>query len=105
MREALKAMPSAERKKLQAALEGGAGCGASAPKPFARLIFSRHGESEWNVANRFTGWVDVDLSEKGVVEAKGAGQLLKDEFIMLDVCYTSYLKRANRTCDLALDAA
>jgi len=94
----LKSMPAADRAKLQAALGG-------APKPFARLIFSRHGESEWNVANRFTGWVDVDLSEKGVAEAKGAGQLLKDEFIMLDVCYTSYLKRAIKTLDLALESA
>lgn len=45
----------------------------------ATLIFSRHGESEWNVANIFTGWVDVDLSEKGLGEAKSAGELLKSE--------------------------
>jgi len=74
-------------------------------KPHARLIFSRHGESEWNVANRFTGWVDVDLSEKGVTEAKGAGELLKGEGIMLDICFTSFLKRAIKTCDLALESA
>jgi len=71
----------------------------------ARLVFSRHGESEWNVANKFTGWVDVDLSEKGIGEAKGAGELLKKEGLLLDVCYTSYLKRAIKTCNLALESA
>jgi len=76
-----------------------------AAKPHALLVFSRHGESEWNVANKFTGWVDVDLSEKGVGEAKNAGQLIKDEGLKLDVCYTSYLKRAIKTTNLALEAA
>lgn len=76
---------------------------AGGSKPHARLIFSRHGESEWNVANKFTGWVDVDLSEKGVGEAKNAGKLLKDEGILVDVCYTSILKRAIKTADLALE--
>jgi len=71
----------------------------------ATLIFSRHGESEWNVANIFTGWVDVDLSEKGVGEAKGAGELLKGEGIQVDVAYTAVLKRAIKTCDLALEEA
>lgn len=94
----LKSMSREDRAKLQEALGGG-------PRPHARLIFSRHGESEWNVANKFTGWVDVDLSEKGVTEAKGAGKLLKDEFIMVDVCYTSFLKRAIKTADLALEHA
>ncbi len=56
-------------------------------KPHALLVFSRHGESEWNVANRFTGWVDVDLSEKGVGEAKSAGDLIKQEGLKLDVAY------------------
>jgi 2,3-bisphosphoglycerate-dependent phosphoglycerate mutase len=74
-------------------------------KPHARLIFSRHGESLWNVANKFTGWVDVDLSEKGVGEAKNAGKLLKDEGIMIDICFTSFLKRAIKTADLALENA
>jgi len=92
----LKTMSSEDRAKLQEALGGG-------KRPHARLIFSRHGESEWNVANKFTGWVDVDLSAKGVEEAKGAGKLLKEEFIMLDVCYSSYLKRAIKTADLALE--
>jgi len=69
----------------------------------AKLVFSRHGESEWNVANKFTGWVDVDLSEKGVGEAKGAGTLIKDEGLQFDVCFTSFLKRAIKTCSFALE--
>jgi len=100
----LKGMPAEDRQKLMDAL-GGAGGGCCEPKPFARLIFSRHGESLWNVANKFTGWVDVDLSEKGIVEAKNAGKLLKDESIQLDICFTSVLKRAIKTCDLALETA
>eukprot|EP00931_Biecheleriopsis_adriatica_P052749 TRINITY_DN3073_c0_g2_i1.p1 TRINITY_DN3073_c0_g2~~TRINITY_DN3073_c0_g2_i1.p1 ORF type:complete len:312 (-),score=85.56 TRINITY_DN3073_c0_g2_i1:47-982(-) len=75
------------------------------PKPHALLVFSRHGESEWNVANRFTGWVDVDLSEKGVGEAKAAGELIKSEGLKFDVCHTSFLKRAIKTCNLALESA
>eukprot|EP00928_Gymnodinium_smaydae_P067362 TRINITY_DN5032_c0_g2_i1.p1 TRINITY_DN5032_c0_g2~~TRINITY_DN5032_c0_g2_i1.p1 ORF type:complete len:862 (+),score=181.07 TRINITY_DN5032_c0_g2_i1:242-2587(+) len=71
----------------------------------ATLIFSRHGESEWNVANRFTGWVDVDLSTKGLGEAKSAGELLKEEGLKIDVAFTSFLKRAIKTCDIALEAA
>jgi len=69
----------------------------------AKLVFSRHGESEWNVANKFTGWVDVDLSEKGVGEAKNAGVLCKDAGIHFDVAYTSVLKRAIKTCNFALE--
>lgn len=83
----------------------GAASGEAGSAVHATLVFSRHGESEWNVANRFTGWVDVDLSEKGVGEAKGAGDLIKGEGYKFDIAYTSVLKRANRTCDLALDAA
>jgi len=94
----LKSMPAEDRKKLMEALGGGA-------KPHARLIFSRHGESQWNVANKFTGWVDVDLSEKGVAEAVNAGKLLKDEGVRFDICFTSFLKRAIKTCNLALEAA
>jgi len=71
----------------------------------ATLIFSRHGESEWNVANIFTGWVDVDLSDKGVGEAKNAGTLLKQEGLKIDVAFTSVLKRAIKTCNLALESA
>jgi 2,3-bisphosphoglycerate-dependent phosphoglycerate mutase len=95
--ELVKGVPVSERDKLMAALGG--------PPPFARLIFSRHGESEWNVANKFTGWVDVDLSEKGVGEAKNAGTLIKGEGILLDICFTSVLKRAIKTCDLALESS
>merc|ERR1712232_1257732 len=75
------------------------------PPCHAKLVFSRHGESEWNVANKFTGWGDVDLSEKGVGEAKGAGDLIKTEGLVFDVCYTSFLKRAIKTCNLALEQA
>jgi len=69
----------------------------------ATLVFSRHGESEWNVANIFTGWVDVDLSEKGYGEAKNAGALLKESGLTFDVAHTSVLKRAIKTCNLALE--
>lgn len=68
-----------------------------------RLVLLRHGESVWNKENRFTGWVDVDLSEQGVGEAKEAGRLLKQEGFEFDVAYTSYLKRAIRTLWLTLD--
>ena len=69
----------------------------------AILALLRHGESEWNLKNIFTGWVDVDLSPKGVEEAKRAGRLLKG--IRFDVCYTSALKRAQRTLELAMQEA
>lgn len=71
----------------------------------AKLVFSRHGESEWNVANKFTGWVDVDLSEKGFGEACGAGDLIKAEGLQFDHCHTSFLKRAIKTANLALEHA
>lgn len=67
------------------------------------LILLRHGESQWNLENRFTGWVDVELSEKGKQEAAAAGEKLKN--IRIDKIYTSVLKRAIRTCDLALETA
>jgi 2,3-bisphosphoglycerate-dependent phosphoglycerate mutase len=66
------------------------------------LVLVRHGESEWNKLNLFTGWHDADLSEKGVDEAMRAGQLLKAEEIHFDVAYTSALKRAQRTLELIL---
>ncbi len=69
-----------------------------------KVVLLRHGESEWNRENRFTGWTDVDLSEKGLGEAKAAGQLLKAEKYELDIAYTSVLKRAIRTLWLTLDA-
>ncbi len=68
-----------------------------------QLIVLRHGQSEWNLQNRFTGWVDVDLTEQGVQEAKKAGELLRD--YQIDVLYTSNLQRAQKTADLALASA
>jgi 2,3-bisphosphoglycerate-dependent phosphoglycerate mutase len=68
-----------------------------------KLVLIRHGESEWNKENRFTGWKDVDLSEKGRAEAKAAGELLKAEGFTFDEAYTSVLKRAIRTLWLILD--
>src|SRR5262245_50328181 len=62
-----------------------------------KLVLVRHGESVWNKENRFTGWKDVDLSEKGMAEAKAAGELLKAEGYDFDEAYTSVLKRAIRT--------
>jgi 2,3-bisphosphoglycerate-dependent phosphoglycerate mutase len=63
----------------------------------------RHGESIWNKENRFTGWTDVDLSEAGVLEAQHAGRLIKAEGLTFDIAFTSVLKRAIRTCWIALD--
>lgn len=68
-----------------------------------KLVLVRHGESEWNKENRFTGWTDVDLSPKGVEEAKKAGRVLKDAGLSFDIAYTSLLKRAIRTLWLVLD--
>lgn len=68
-----------------------------------QLVLIRHGESEWNKENRFTGWTDVDLSEKGQEEAKEAGRLLKENGYVFDKAYTSYLKRAIHTLNYVLD--
>lgn len=68
-----------------------------------KLVCIRHGESEWNKENRFTGWSDVDLSEKGHKEAKQAGKILKDKGYDFDIAYTSYLKRAIHTLNHVLD--
>ena len=68
-----------------------------------KLVLLRHGESIWNKENRFTGWTDVDLSKKGIEEAKKAGQLLKDEGFSFDVAFTSVLKRGIRTLWIVLD--
>ncbi len=68
-----------------------------------KLVLLRHGESVWNKENRFTGWTDVDLSEKGMAEAKEAGRVLKQEGFTFDVAFTSVLKRAIRTLWLATD--
>ena len=68
-----------------------------------KLVLLRHGESTWNKENRFTGWTDVDLSERGVAEAKEAGRLLREGGYVFDIAYTSVLKRAIRTLWIALD--
>jgi 2,3-bisphosphoglycerate-dependent phosphoglycerate mutase len=67
-------------------------------------VLVRHGESQWNLENRFTGWVDVPLSEKGVSEAKAAGERLKRENLRFDKAYTSDLQRAQRTLGYILEA-
>ena len=66
------------------------------------LVLLRHGQSQWNLENRFTGWWDVDLSEKGIQEARAAGRLMCDKGLNFDVCFTSVLTRAIRTLHLAL---
>ena len=68
-----------------------------------KLVLVRHGESVWNLENKFTGWTDVDLSEQGVKEAHDAGKLLKKKGYKFDVAYTSVLKRANHTLDIILE--
>ena len=70
-----------------------------------KLILLRHGESQWNAKNLFTGWVDVELSEKGKDEAKRGGQLLKGAKLLPDVLHTSLLKRAIETADIAMASA
>ena len=72
------------------------------PLPHANLVLVRHGQSEWNLANRFTGWVDVDLTERGITEAREAGRLLAAEGLDLNECYCSSLRRAIRTSCLSL---
>ena len=67
-----------------------------------KLVLIRHGESLWNKENRFTGWTDVDLSENGLIEARKAGQILKENGYVFDIAYTSVLKRAIRTLWIAL---
>ncbi len=68
-----------------------------------KLVLIRHGESTWNLENRFTGWTDVDLTPTGIAQARQSGQLLKEGGYEFDVAYTSVLTRAIRTLDLALD--
>lgn len=70
-----------------------------------KLILVRHGKSLWNVQNIFTGWTDIDLATEGIAEAKKAGELLKSNDICIDVCFSSYLKRAIRTAWITLDTA
>ena len=66
------------------------------------LVLLRHGQSQWNLENRFTGWWDVDLSEQGITEARAAGRLMRDKALNFDCCFTSVLTRAIRTLHLAL---
>ncbi len=68
-----------------------------------KLIAIRHGQSIWNAENRFTGWVDIELSKKGELEAKKSGKLLKELNINFDSCFTSYLKRAINTLEIVLE--
>ena len=68
-----------------------------------KLVLVRHGQSMWNLENRFTGWTDVDLSEQGIQEAKEAGKVLKENGFEFDIAYTSVLKRANDTLNYILE--
>ena len=68
-----------------------------------KLILLRHGQSQWNLENRFTGWEDVPLTEKGIEEAKNAGELLINNRIIVDVVFSSNLQRANKTAEIALN--
>ncbi|WP_394780135.1 2,3-diphosphoglycerate-dependent phosphoglycerate mutase [Undibacterium sp.] len=68
-----------------------------------KIVLMRHGESTWNLDNRFTGWTDVDLTEKGAAEARQAGKLLKEAGLSFDLAYTSVLKRAIRTLWITMD--
>ena len=68
-----------------------------------RLVLLRYGESIWNKENRFTGWTDIDLSEKGIEEARQAGKVLRQDGFTFDIAYTSLLKRAIRTLWITLD--
>ncbi len=68
-----------------------------------QLILLRHGQSQWNLENRFTGWWDVDVTEKGIEEARAAGQLLKEKGVGADICFTSLQTRAIKTLNLALE--
>lgn len=69
-----------------------------------KLILLRHGQSQWNLENRFTGWTDVDLTDKGREEARHAGELIKAAGLVPRYCFTSYLRRAIHTLEIALDA-
>jgi 2,3-bisphosphoglycerate-dependent phosphoglycerate mutase len=69
----------------------------------SKLILTRHGQSIWNAVNRFTGWVDVDLSEQGILEARNSGKLIKNLNINIDISYTSFLKRAIKTLTVILE--
>ena len=69
-----------------------------------KLVLLRHGESQWNLENRFTGWYDIDLTDNGRIEATSAGKTMQEAGLTFDIAYTSVLKRAIRTMWNALDA-
>ena len=71
----------------------------------SKLVLLRHGQSQWNLENRFTGWKDIGLSEKGVLEAKESGRIIKEKKIPIDAVYSSELKRANDTAIIAMKEA
>ena len=68
-----------------------------------KLVLLRHGESQWNLENKFTGWIDVNLTKKGVIEAQNAGSLILENNLDIDIVYCSYLKRAIDTCKICLN--
>ena len=70
-----------------------------------KLVLLRHGQSQWNLENRFTGWKNVPLTEQGIKEAKNAGYLIKKNNIIFDKIFSSVLKRANQTAELAIKEA
>ncbi|QVY65569.1 2,3-diphosphoglycerate-dependent phosphoglycerate mutase [Polaribacter sp. Q13] len=70
-----------------------------------KLILVRHGKSIWNIENIFTGWTDIDLADQGIEEAKIAGELIRDKNIAIDICFSSYLKRAIKTASIILETA
>ncbi|RED43666.1 2,3-bisphosphoglycerate-dependent phosphoglycerate mutase [Winogradskyella eximia] len=70
-----------------------------------KLILIRHGKSIWNVENIFTGWTDVDLAPQGIAEAKMAGEMIKDHNVNIDICFSSYLKRAIKTASIIMETA
>ncbi len=71
----------------------------------SKLVLLRHGQSQWNLENRFTGWKDIELSENGILEAKESGRLIKDKKIPIDIVYSSGLKRAIDTATIAMKEA
>ena len=71
----------------------------------SKLVLLRHGQSQWNLVNRFTGWKDIELSENGILEAKESGRLIKEKKIPIDVVYSSGLKRAFDTASIAMKEA
>ena len=70
-----------------------------------KLVLLRHGQSKWNLENKFTGWTDVPLTEQGINEAKIAGELLKKNNIKIDEIFSSVLERANKTAEIAIKSA